>query len=71
MSKWGSCKAKKLLKALYKIGWKLKREGKGSHRLLEREGFPDYTWSFHDDQEIGPKMLSRVSKHTGLRPEDL
>jgi len=71
MSTWGSCKAKKLLKALYKIGWKVKREGRGSHRLLEREGYPDYTWSFHDGQEIGPKMLSRVAKHTGLRPEDL
>jgi len=71
MSIWGSCKAKKLLKALYKIGWKVKREGKGSHRLLEREGYPDFTWSFHDGEEIGPKMLSRVAKHTGLRPNDL
>ena len=22
-------------------------------------------------EEIGPKMLSRIAKHTGLRPEDL
>ena len=71
MSRWGSCKARSLLRALLKIGWSIKREGKGSHRVLERPGFPDYTYAFHDSDEIGPRMLSRVAKHTGLRPEDL
>jgi hypothetical protein len=32
---------------------------------------PDFVFAFHDDDEIGPKMLARISKHTGLRPEDL
>ncbi|MBF0204775.1 MAG: hypothetical protein HQK67_10800 [Desulfamplus sp.] len=27
--------------------------------------------AFHDGEELGPRMLSRISKHTGLRPEDL
>jgi hypothetical protein len=31
----------------------------------------DYTWAFHDSIEIGPKMLARIAKHTGLKPEDL
>jgi predicted RNA binding protein YcfA (HicA-like mRNA interferase family) len=54
-----------------KIGWTVKREGKGSHRVLERSGFPDFTYSFHDSDEIGPRMLARVAKQTGLEPGDL
>jgi hypothetical protein len=26
---------------------------------------------FHELDEIGPRMLARIAKHTGLRPEDL
>lgn len=45
----------------------------GSHvKLRHRESaYPDYIWAFRDSDEIGPKMLSRISKHTGLKPEDL
>jgi hypothetical protein len=28
-------------------------------------------FAFHDDDEIGPKMLARIGKRTGLKPEDL
>jgi len=28
-------------------------------------------FGFHDDDEIGPRMLARIAKHTGLKPEDL
>jgi hypothetical protein len=28
-------------------------------------------WAFHDRVEIGPKMLARIAKHTGLSVEDL
>lgn len=55
---------------LLKIGWKLKRQS-GSHRMLSRSGWPDFVFAFHDDEEIGPKMLARISKHTGLKPNDL
>lgn len=41
MSRFGSVKARKLLRALLRIGWRIKREGGGSHRVLEREGWPD------------------------------
>jgi predicted RNA binding protein YcfA (HicA-like mRNA interferase family) len=34
-------------------------------------GWPDYVFAFHDDDEIGPKMLAKISKHTGLAPDDL
>jgi predicted RNA binding protein YcfA (HicA-like mRNA interferase family) len=58
------------LRALVRLGWKQKRPT-GSHRTLEREGWPDFRFAFHDDQEIGPKMLARIAKHTGLTPSDL
>jgi predicted RNA binding protein YcfA (HicA-like mRNA interferase family) len=68
---WRSTRASRVLAALFRIGWSIKREGKGSHRILEREGFRDFVWAFHDGDEIGPRMLSRIAKHTGLRAEDL
>lgn len=71
MSAWGSVKARKVLKALMKIGWSVKRETGGSHRVLEREGWADFVFAFHDGTEVGPRMLSRIAKHTGLKPSDL
>ena len=38
---------------------------------LQREGFPDFVWAFHDRVEIGPRMLARIAKRTGLSLEDL
>ena len=70
MSQWPSRKARPVLAALLKLGWSVKRQT-GSHRTLQREGWPDYTFAFHDGEEIGPRMLSRVAKHTGLMPENL
>lgn len=71
MSQWGAAKAKRVLAALLRIGWSLKREPGGSHRILARADWPDYVFSFHDSEEIGPRMLSRIAKHTGLKPNDL
>jgi hypothetical protein len=28
-------------------------------------------FSFHNDEEIGPRMLARIARHTGLTPGDL
>ncbi|MDE2257285.1 MAG: type II toxin-antitoxin system HicA family toxin [Xanthomonadaceae bacterium] len=52
------------------IGWQIKRQS-GSYRTLSRSGYPDYVFSFHDGEEIGPRMLARVAKYTGLTPGDL
>jgi len=71
MSQWGAHKAKRVLAALLRIGWAIKREGNGSHRVLRREGWPDFVFAFHDSVEIGPKMMSRIARQTGLRPQDL
>lgn len=70
MSPWPSVKAKRLLAALLSIGWRVKRQS-GSHRTLAHEGYPDFVFAFHDGEEIGPKMLSRIAKNTGLQPSDL
>jgi predicted RNA binding protein YcfA (HicA-like mRNA interferase family) len=70
MSQWHSSKARQVFAALLSIGWAIKRQV-GSHRLSSRDGWPDYLFAFHDNEEIGPKMLARIAKRTGLRPEDL
>jgi hypothetical protein len=28
-------------------------------------------FGFHDNEELGPKILSKIAKYTGLKPEDL
>lgn len=70
MSPWPATKAKRVLAALFRIGWSIKREA-GSHKVLEREGHKDVVFAFHDSDEIGPRMLARIAKRTGLRPHDL
>ena len=70
MSQWPSSKAKRVLASLLRLGWQIKRQT-GSHRTLARIGWSDAVFAFHDGEEIGPKMLARLAKHTGLTPEDL
>ena len=70
MSQWPSLKARLVLAALLRIGWRVKRQT-GSHRTLGRPNWPDVVFAFHDGEEIGPKMLARLAKQTGLSPEDL
>ena len=67
---WRAAKAQRVLKALLNIGWSIKRQ-RGSHKKLEKEGQPHFTLAFHDREEIGPRMLARIAKHTDLTPDDL
>ncbi len=67
---WRAVKAPQVLRALIHIGWRIKRQ-RGSHRILEKSGHKDITFAFHDGEEIGPHMLARIAKYSGLRPEDL
>jgi len=71
VSFWGSKKSRLVLAALLRIGWRIKRETGGSHRILAREGWPDFVFAFHDGEEIGPRMMARIARKTGLKPEDL
>jgi predicted RNA binding protein YcfA (HicA-like mRNA interferase family) len=70
VSRWPAAKARRVFAALLRIGWAVKRQS-GSHRTLARPGWSDFVFTFHDDEEIGPKMLARLAKPTGLKPEDL
>jgi predicted RNA binding protein YcfA (HicA-like mRNA interferase family) len=70
VSDWSSVQAGAVLRALHRIGWVLKRQT-GSHRVLIRPGWSDYVFAFHDRDEIGPRMLARIAKRTGLQPDDL
>jgi len=70
MSQWPSTKARRVLVALLRIGWIVKRES-GSHRVLSRPGWSDVVFAFHDQEEIGPRMLARIARLTGLTPKDL
>jgi predicted RNA binding protein YcfA (HicA-like mRNA interferase family) len=71
MTQWPSTKASRVLAALLRSGWSVKRIGRGSHRVLTRPGWPDIVFAFHDNEEIGPRMLARIAKRTGLQPSDL
>jgi predicted RNA binding protein YcfA (HicA-like mRNA interferase family) len=70
MTQWPSTKAKKVLRALESIGWRVVRQ-RGSHRIMAKQGCPDFTFAFHDKEEIGPHMLARIAKYTDLTPNDL
>jgi predicted RNA binding protein YcfA (HicA-like mRNA interferase family) len=74
MSYWPSSRASKVWRALQRIGWREKTRisKSGSHRQLEHPDFShEFTWAFQDQDEIGPKMLAKIAKRTGLKPEDL
>ena len=67
---WRTVKASRVLTVLLRLGWHIKRQ-KGSHRILGKDGKTDITFAFHDREEIGPRMLARIAKHTDLTPDDL
>jgi len=70
VSYWPAVKARQVLAALQGVGWTVKRQS-GSHRTLARPGWADFVFAFHDSEEIGPRMLARIARRTGLTPEDL
>ena len=70
MSTWRATKAKRVLAALIRIGWRVERHA-GSHKTLKRPFGPPYRFAFHDGDELGPAILAKMAKDTGLRPEDL
>jgi predicted RNA binding protein YcfA (HicA-like mRNA interferase family) len=70
MTAWKAARAKRVLAALEGTGWRIKRQS-GSHRVLERDGWPNFVFAFHDREEIGPRMLARIAKQTGLTPDKM
>jgi len=70
MSRWPASKARRVYAALIRIGWQLKRQSDRTERCRAK-GWPDFVFAFHDGEQIGPRMLARIAKHTGLKPGDL
>jgi len=46
-------------------------DGRWIAEIPSRPGWPDFVFALHDQEEIGPRMLARIAKQTGLTPEDL
>jgi predicted RNA binding protein YcfA (HicA-like mRNA interferase family) len=70
VSGWRATKARLVLNALPRIGWTAKRQT-GSHKVLSRGSWPDLVFASHDRDEIGPRLLSRIARHSGIKPDDL
>src|ERR1051325_4845106 len=68
--RWGSAPARRVLRALIRIGWRVECV-RGSHHVLVRAGWPDVVFAFHPREELGPVMLGQSAKRTGLRPAAL
>ena len=72
MTQWPSTRARRVYRARLRIGWAPLSQVGSRIKLRHRESkYPDYIWAFHDKEEIGPRMLVRIAKHTGLQPSDL
>jgi len=71
VSQWPSSKGSRVYRALLRIGWVAQNSEGLLSITLQRVGYPNYIWAFDDKVEIGPKMLARIAKHTGLTAEDL
>ena len=67
---WAAAKARRVYAALMRIGWSLRRQ-EGSHRTLQRPGWHDFVFTFHENVEIGPPVLAQIGRSTGLRPDVL
>jgi len=69
MSQWSSAKAKRVLAALLRIGWSIKRES-SSHKILSRPGWPDMVFAFHDKDEnssVGRNFLTAFASKNFVR----
>lgn len=63
--KWPSFKGREVLKVLIKNGWELKRQS-GSHKILYKDGFSPYSFSWSETEEIAPIDMVNIRKHTDL-----
>ena len=68
MSCWPSAKARRVFAALRRIGWRHDRTV-GSHKIMKKDGWADYPFSFHDSEELGPAVLAKISKRGAYNPK--
>jgi len=68
MSSWPAAKASRVLAALQRIGWRHDRTV-GSHKIMKKDGWRDYPFSFHDSDELGPAILAKSQKRPAFNPK--
>ena len=68
---WPFTKVRQALAALLRFGWRIKRQSGSSHRVLERPGWPDLLFAYHDRVTLGPTAMKMLARKTGLRRKDL
>jgi len=71
LSYWPSKKARQVFKTITRLGWTIKKEKGSSHKQMIHAEYPEATWAFGDDEEIGPKMMARLAKTYHFNPDDL
>ena len=62
MSEWPSTRARQVLAALLRIGWRVKRTS-GSHRTLSRDQWADFVLAFHAETTM-PRATTTKSKRS-------
>ena len=71
MTEWPAVRARRVLVALQRTGWRIARQ-RGSHRVLVKEGRPNFVFAFKAIAPYGPGLANgeaRVFKaavHNGL-----
>src|SRR2546423_1584998 len=68
MSQWSAAKAQRVLAALLRIGWRVKRQT-GSHRTLQRPGSPDYVSHFMMDMRSARACLRELQNTQVCAPK--
>ena len=63
-SKFNALEPGRLLKALLRSGWTVKRE-KAGFKVLERSGHPDFVFAFEDNEELRVRILDWIIKQSG------
>ena len=67
MGEFPATQAKRVFNALIRIGWNIKRQHGGSHKILFKYGHPDYTFAYHDSKELSPLTLKKNCKAYGFK----
>ena len=67
---WSPTKARRVLRALTRIGWWVRRS-REAELVLAWSGWSDVLWPFTDDEMLGPAALARIARRTSLTPEDV
>jgi predicted RNA binding protein YcfA (HicA-like mRNA interferase family) len=64
-------KPRELIRALERMGFRLRRKSKGAHRQFEHPDGRRTTVPVHKGRDIGPGLLRKILRDIELSPEEL